>query len=86
LIGLPAKGDRGLLAGSYLVYGVLESIGVAPDQWLGSSADPSSEVATMGGVVIFAVLAIIGIIALLYYVRSAQGGSAPSRQSQPVAR
>jgi hypothetical protein len=71
-----------LLAGGYLVYGLLESIGVATDQWMGSSADPSSEVATMGAVVIFGVLAVIGTGVLAFYVRSARGGSVPGRQVQ----
>jgi hypothetical protein len=59
-----------LLAGSYLVYGLLESIGVATDQWMGSSADPQSTVATMGAVYIFGVLAVIGTMALAFYVQS----------------
>lgn len=71
-----------LLAGGYLVYGLLESIGVATDQRMGSSADPSSEVATMGAVVIFGVLAVIGTGVLAFYVRSARGGSVPGRQVQ----
>jgi hypothetical protein len=71
-----------LLAGSYLVYGLVESIGVATDQWFGSIADPSSNVASMGGVVIFGVLAVIGSVMLAYYVRSAQGGPGPARQIQ----
>jgi hypothetical protein len=58
------------LAGGYLVYGLLESIGVATDQWMGSSADPSSEVATMGAAVMFAVLAVIGVGALAFYARA----------------
>lgn len=64
-----------LLAGGYLVYGVLEAIGVATDQWFGSTADPSSEVATMGAVYIFAVLAVIGAGALLFYGRALASGS-----------
>jgi hypothetical protein len=59
-----------LLAGSYLVYGVIESIGVATDQWMGSTADPSSTVASMGAVVIFVVLAVIGLAALAYFARA----------------
>ncbi len=76
-----------LLAGAYLVYGLVESIGVATDQWMGSSADPSSTVATMDAVVIFVVLAVIGIVALAFYARSTgapthaeeQAGEAPAR-------
>jgi hypothetical protein len=69
-----------LLAGSYLVYGLVEAIGVATDQWFGSIADPSSNVASMGGVVIFGVLAVIGLVVLAYYVRSGQDASVPVRR------
>jgi hypothetical protein len=61
-----------LLAGAYLLYGVLESIGVAVDQWFGTTADPTSPHATMDGVYLFGVLAIIGAGALLYYARARQ--------------
>jgi hypothetical protein len=73
LIGWLAWSHRSwgvLLAGAYLVYGLLESIGVAVDQWMGSSADPSSTVASMGAVWIFGVLAVIGVVALAFYARS----------------
>lgn len=76
-----------LLAGSYLVYGVVEAIGVATDQWFGSSADPSSEIATMGAVYLFAVLAVIGAGALLFYGRALAGGSSaesPAPGTSPV--
>jgi hypothetical protein len=59
-----------LLAGSYLVYGLVESIGVAVDQWMGSTADPSSQVATIGGAYLFAVLAVFGVGALIVYGRA----------------
>lgn len=65
-----------LLAGSYLVYGLLESIGVAVDQWMGYSADPTTPHATMGAVYLFAVLALIGVAALAYYARSSRPTSA----------
>jgi hypothetical protein len=71
-----------LLAGSYLVFGLLESIGVATDQWMGSSADPSSTVAGMGAVVLFGVLAVIGTVALAFFIRSTQGGRSPVRRVQ----
>jgi hypothetical protein len=68
-----------LLAGSYLVYGLIEAIGVATDQWMGSSADPSSQVATMGAVGIFAVMTVLGIVALSYYARSLYAGAGAVR-------
>lgn len=61
------------LAGAYLVYAFIEAIGVATDQWMGSSADPTSPVATMGGVTIFAVMTVLGAIALAYYARAVSG-------------
>ena len=59
-----------LLAGSYLVFGLLESIGVAVDQWMGYSADPTTPHATVGAVYLFAAMAVIGVGALAYYARS----------------
>jgi hypothetical protein len=64
-----------LLAGAYLVYGVLESVGVAVDQWFGTTADPTTEIATMGAVYLFAVLAVIGIGALVFYAWALQRGA-----------
>jgi hypothetical protein len=64
-----------LLAGGYLVYGVVESIGVGVDQWLGYSADPTTPHATLGAVYLFAVLAVIGVVALTYYARSGRPAS-----------
>jgi hypothetical protein len=61
-----------LLAGAYLVYGLLESIGVATDQWMGYAADPTTPHATMGAVYLFAVMAVVGAVALVYYVRSSR--------------
>lgn len=58
-----------LLAGTYLVYGLLESIGVAVDQWMGSVADPGSPVASIAGTYIFGVLAVIGVGMLAVYAR-----------------
>jgi hypothetical protein len=58
-----------LLAGGYLVYGLLESIGVGVDQWLGYSADPTTPHATMGAVYLFAGMAVMGVVALVYYAR-----------------
>jgi hypothetical protein len=82
LIGwLTWRGRRwgALLAGTYLVYGLVEAIGVATDQWMGSAADPSSQVATMGAVGIFAVMTIIGAMALAYYLRALSAGATAVR-------
>jgi hypothetical protein len=73
-----------LLAGGYLVYGLLESIGVAVDQWMGYSADPSTPHATMGGVYLFASMAVIGVVALAFYARSSRPATA-APASSPIA-
>jgi hypothetical protein len=68
-----------LLAGSYLVYGLIESVGVAVDQWLGYSADPTTPHATIGAVYLFAVLAVIGVGALAYYAWATRQVSGTAR-------
>ena len=60
------------LAGGYLVYGVIESIGVAVDQSMGYAADPTTPHATMGAVYLFVVMAVIGTAMLVYYARSSR--------------
>lgn len=50
-----------LLAGAGLVFWFIEAVGVAVDQWFGSRADPSSDVASMSVVPAFVVLATIGL-------------------------
>jgi hypothetical protein len=60
---------------------VVESVGVAVDQWIGYSADPTTPHATMGAVYLFAVMALIGIGALAYYARASRPVLAPR---QPV--
>lgn len=58
-----------VLAGGQLCMWVLEAIGVAVDQWWGSSADPASTVATRGGAYLFIVLAVIGLGAAMAFLR-----------------
>lgn len=58
-----------VLATAYLGYWLLESIGVASDQWFGSTADPSSTVAGMGGAYLFAGLAVVTIVPLVVAFR-----------------
>jgi uncharacterized membrane protein len=73
-----------LLGGAWLVYGVVESIGVATDQWFGVMADPTSPHATVEGVALFVVLAIVGSVPLYAYFRSSSAASAPTTQREPV--
>ncbi|MFN8080686.1 MAG: hypothetical protein U0Q19_14110 [Kineosporiaceae bacterium] len=58
-----------VLATAYLGYWLLESIGVATDQWFGSTADPSSSIAGMGGAYLFAGLAVITVVPLVVAFR-----------------
>lgn len=61
------------LAGPGLVFWVIESVGVAVDQWFGHSADPGSDVATTAGVVLFAVLAAATAVPLALWLRAVAG-------------
>jgi hypothetical protein len=58
------------LAGAGLVFWVIESVGVAVDQWFGHRAAPGSDVATSGGVVLFALLAVATAVPLALWLRA----------------
>ena len=58
-----------LLVGSILIMWVVESVGVAVDQWMGSAADPASTVASAAMTPVFGVLALVGLIPLYFYFR-----------------
>ena len=71
------------VVGAWLVYGLLESIGVATDQWFGYRADPDTTFATMGGMWLFIALAVIGLIPLYFFFRANRArkmGPEPRRQ------
>lgn len=59
-----------LLGGAGLFFWEIEAIGVAVDQWFGHRADPASDVATLGGVVLFAVLAGVTLVPLALWLRA----------------
>ena len=59
-----------LIVGAALVMWVVEGLGVAVDQWMGSAADPTSTVASAAMTPVFAVLAVIGLVPLYFYMRS----------------
>ncbi len=71
-----------VVSGGYLVYAVIEAIGVATDQWFGHRADPASSLASQAGAVLFAALAVIGLVPLYFYFRNA-GESAPGIRRGP---
>lgn len=58
-----------LIMGAMLAMFVLESIGVATDQWFGSHADPLSPAASMSAVPAFAALALFTAIPLVWFCR-----------------
>ena len=62
-----------LLAGAVLVFWFIESVGIAVDQWFGSTADPASTVTSMTMVPAFAGLAVIGLAPLWIVLRSLRG-------------
>jgi len=67
-----------VLGGAWLVYGVIESIGVATDQWFGALVDPTSTQASMAAAVLFVALALVGMVALFSFYR-------PDRATRSVA-
>jgi hypothetical protein len=58
-----------LVVGGMLAFWVVESIGIAVDQWLGSIADPASPVVSMSLVPAFLVLAVVGCVPLVALLR-----------------
>jgi hypothetical protein len=69
-----------LIVGAMLVMLVLESVGIAADQWFGAMADPSTPFASMAAVPLFLVVAMVGAVPLFFYFRhlDAGGARAPS--------
>jgi hypothetical protein len=59
-----------VIAGPMLVYGILEAVGVAVDQWFGYRADPTTSYASLGGMWLFAGLAIVGLVPAYLFLRS----------------
>jgi hypothetical protein len=59
-----------VLVGTMLVFGFIESVSIAVDQYMGGTADPSSTVASASAAPVFAVVAAIGLIPLFFYFRS----------------
>lgn len=62
-----------VLGSALVVYYVAEAVGVGVDQWMGSSADPASDVATMAGAYLFAVMAVVGVVPLVALLRHPDG-------------
>lgn len=68
------------LAGPALVFWEIEAIGVAVDQWFGHRADPTSDVATLEGAVLFVVLAAATLVPLVLWWRAVTAQDPASRR------
>ena len=64
-----------VLIGATLVMLILESAGIAVDQWYGHAADPASQVASAALTPAFALLALIGLVPAYYLFRSLPDGT-----------
>lgn len=66
--------DRGyVVIGAMLVMWLVEGVTVAVDQWMGHRADPTSDVATLGGAYLFAAVAVIGIAPVIAFFGHLRG-------------
>jgi hypothetical protein len=74
-----------VLGGAWLVYGLIEAIGVATDQWMGTVADPGTTQASMEGVALFVVVGLIALVPLFFFFRP-EPGSDVARQPRPTTR
>ena len=74
-----------LVVGAMLVLLLLESIGVATDQWFGAMADPDTPFASMSAVPVFLALAIVGAVPLLFYMRHLDAPGRRAPKSAPDA-
>jgi hypothetical protein len=74
-----------LLVGAMLVLLVLESIGVATDQWFGVMADPGTPFASIAAVPAFSALALVGSVPLFFYLRHLDAAGERAPASMPVS-
>jgi hypothetical protein len=58
-----------VLGGAWLVYGFIESIGVATDKWFGATAAPGTPHATMEAALLFVVMAAVNLVPLFFFFR-----------------
>jgi hypothetical protein len=68
------------LTGSWLLFGAIESVGVAVDQWYGHQADPTSSFASIDAMYVMAGLFVVNVIGVYFYLRSP--GRSPAHTSR----
>ncbi|MFI5100106.1 MAG: hypothetical protein ACHQE5_06275 [Actinomycetes bacterium] len=73
-----------LVVGSGLVMWVVESLGIAVDQWLGHAADPGSAVASVSISPAFAVLAVVGMVPVVALLRNLPSGAGRAPGDTPA--
>lgn len=59
-----------VVVGAWLAWGVMESVGVAVDQWFGYRADPGTTFATEAGMYLFIGLTLVGLVPLYFFYRA----------------
>ena len=72
------------LAAAGLVFWVVESLGIAVDQWWGHQADPSSTWASSGAVPIFVMLALVGLLPTIRLFHSVPDLEAEQREGDAM--
>ena len=72
------------LAAAGLVFWVVESLGIAVDQWWGHQADPSSTWASSGAVPIFVMLALVGLLPTIRLFHSVPDLKAEQREGDAM--
>lgn len=69
-----------VLVGPLYVFGVIEGVGIAADQWMGHAADPSSPVVAAVMTPIFLVVAAVQVVPLYFYFRHLASDLAGNRK------
>ena len=59
-----------VLTGALFVFGFIESVSIAVDQWMGGTADPASTVASTSLTLPFAIVALLMCVPAFFYFRS----------------
>ncbi len=58
------------MTGALFVFGGIESVSIAVDQWMGGTADPASKIASTSMSLPFAIVALVMCVPAFFYFRS----------------